>query len=137
MAHDLEDGLLRLELRMIQESKPVTHASRRGDLYYPHSGVSKTGKPTCHFSGKAAGSLVHEVPEGFEIYENPGGRVYLRRITKQVITDSERRIAESVVKAAGATDSIVEVNKDAITVFLGDPDRGHLPEAVRRREPLL
>ncbi|GEM_PF-539123 len=99
---------------------PVTHTNRQGDLYYLHSGLSKTGKPTYHFSKKAKGNLAYEIPEGFEVYENPDGRVFLRRTQKKVISDEEKRIVESAVEKAGVTDSIVEVKKDVITVFLGD-----------------
>lgn len=99
---------------------PVTQTNRRGDLYYLHSGTSRTGKTTYHFSRKAEGDLVYEIPEGFEIYENPDARVFLRRIPKKIISDDEKGIVESAVEEAGVTDSIVEVKKGAITVFLGD-----------------
>lgn len=99
---------------------PVTHTNRQGDLYYLHSGLSKTGKPTYHFSKKAEGDLVYEIPEGFEVYENPDGRVFLIRTPKKTISEDEKRTVESAVEEAGVTDSIVEVKKDTITVFLGD-----------------
>ncbi len=99
---------------------PITHTNRRGEVYYLRSGVSKTGKPTYHFSRKEAGNPVYDIPGGFEVYENPDARVFLRKIPKKIVSDEEKRIVEAAVEAAGVTDYIVEVKKDAITVFLGD-----------------
>jgi hypothetical protein len=116
---DARESLM-LARRGVDLEKPVTHTNRRGDLYYLHSGKNKAGKPTCHFSRKATGSLVGRIPQGYEVYEHPDGRVYLRKIQKKIITDGEKKIVEASVKAAGVADSIVEVKKNSITVFLGD-----------------
>lgn len=146
MPEEIDDELTRLELRARQKQnrtrrdsrpglrgedpalaggvvdppEPITHTNRRGEVYYLHSGVSKTGKPTYHFSRKEAGNPVYEIPGGFEVYENPDARVYPRRIPKKIVSDEERRIVEAAMEAASVADYIVEVKKDAITVFLGD-----------------
>lgn len=100
--------------------RPVTHVNRKGDTCYLHSRKNKKGNATYHFSKKEEGTLVHAIPDGFEIYEDPDARVYLRRIPDKVITDMEEALVNSAVKAAGFSDFIVEAKKNAITVFLSD-----------------
>lgn len=116
---DAYDSLM-LARRGVDPDAPVTHTNRRGDLYYLHSGSNNAGTQTYRFSRKADGDLATGIPEGYEIYEHPDGRVYLRKMRKKIITDEERNIVESSVKAAGVADCIVEVKKNSITVFLGD-----------------
>lgn len=101
---------------------PVTYTNRRGELYYLHSRQTKTGGTAYHFSGKKDGTLVHEIPGGFEVYEKPDGRVYLRRCRPEIITGRERRIVESAVKAGGVKDCIVDIKDNVIIVFTGDLD---------------
>ncbi len=67
----------------------------KGQTYYLHQGVTKTGKPKYHFAMKSEGNLVDVTPEGFEIYENPNAQVFLRRIPPKMITDEERQLAEA------------------------------------------
>jgi hypothetical protein len=35
------------------------------------------------------GDLVDTIPSGYEIYENPNGRVFLRRISAQIVFPEE------------------------------------------------
>lgn len=109
---------------------PVTYDNRRGHTYYLHSGTSRKGKTTYYFSRKAEGSLVYEIPAGFEIYESPDARVYLRRIQPKIIDDREKEIVESAVRAAGSGDFIVEVKTKTITVFLADLDQEWFSELL-------
>jgi hypothetical protein len=36
---------------------------------------------------KSEGDLVEGIPEGFEVYENPNARVFLRKVQPKIITD--------------------------------------------------
>ncbi|MCI5220566.1 MAG: hypothetical protein D3914_15585, partial [Candidatus Electrothrix sp. LOE2] len=73
---------------------PIQYVSRLEKTYYLHEGMTKTGKPRYYISLKSEGKLLDVMPEGFEIYENPNGQVYCRKIPKKIITDEEVALVE-------------------------------------------
>ena len=72
----------------------VKYLNRKGDTYYLHLGKTKTGKPKYFFSTKKDGILAKAVPDGYEIYEDPNARVFLRIIPPKIFTS----IVENGVK---------------------------------------
>jgi hypothetical protein len=56
----------------------IEYVNRKQKTYYLHAGTTKTGKPKYFFSTKAEGVLVDDIPEGYEIYENPNAQVFLQ-----------------------------------------------------------
>ncbi len=54
----------------------VTHINRKRVTYYLHVGKTKTGKPRYYFSTKTPANTASEIPEGYEIYENPNAQVF-------------------------------------------------------------
>lgn len=102
---------------------PITHVNDKGQTYYLHQGVTKTGKPNYHFAMKREGNLADVIPEGFEIYENPNAQVFLRRIPPKVITDEERqRVEEGMRKYASVQDYKIDIKGKAIIVYTADQD---------------
>ena len=102
---------------------PVQYTNRQGKTYYLHQGVTKTGKPRYHFSLKSEGSLVETIPKGFEVYENPNGRVYLRRIQPKVITDEEVAVVKRGIKRfSQLKHTLVDVKGKTIRVFTANQD---------------
>ena len=81
---------------------PVTHVNRKQDTYYLHAGTTKTGKPRYWFSTKAEGDLVNAIPEGYEVYENPDARVYLRKKPPQIVTPEEVAVVKQVFDSSPA-----------------------------------
>jgi hypothetical protein len=79
----------------------IEYTSRTNKTYYLHAGVTKTGKPKYFFSQKQDGAQVDTIPDGFEIYENVEGLVFLRRIPKQIILPEELALVEAALKAHG------------------------------------
>jgi len=67
----------------------ITYRNWKEQLFYLHEGKTKKGNPKYFFSQESQGNLVDEIPEGYEIYENVNGQVFLRKIQPKVITDSE------------------------------------------------
>jgi len=97
---------------------PVIHANRRGQSYYLHAGATKTGKPACWFSTKPEGDLADSIPEGYEVYENSNGQVFLRKTKPQVVTPIKVAIAENGLKRfAPGQNCIVDVQKEHIVVY--------------------
>ena len=68
---------------------PVSHKNCRNQIYFLHKGKTKTGKPRYWVSQKAEGNLLESIPEGYEIYERPGGMVFVRKIQKTPILPHE------------------------------------------------
>lgn len=97
---------------------PIQHVNRRRQTYYLHEGKTKTGKPNYFFSMKSEGALVEEIPEGYEIYENPNAQVFLRRIQPQIISDNEKAIIEKYInKVKTGNQYIIDVKEKMITIF--------------------
>ncbi len=111
---------------------PIQHRSRTGKTYYLHVGVTKTGKPKYFFSRKQDGELVDAIPDGFEIYENVNGLVFLRRIPKQIILSKELALVEAALKAHGEDwEFRAEVKKDKITVHECGPDIDGISDLIK------
>jgi len=104
---------------------PLSYTNRRAKTYYLHIGKTKTGKDKYFCSMKKDGVLLDEVPEGFEIYENPDGLVYLRRKRKTLLTEDELASIGDAMKTMTSLKDYeykIEHDKDNITVFLLDDD---------------
>ncbi len=100
---------------------PITHVNDKGQTYYLHQGVTKTGKPKYHFAMKSEGHLAENIPDGFEIYENPNAQVFLRRIPPKIITDDERQLVEAGMrKYASVQDYKIDIKGKAIVVYTAD-----------------
>lgn len=97
---------------------PVTHVNRRQDTYYLHAGTTRTGKPRYWFSKSAEGELVEEIPEGYEIYENPDAQVFLRKTKPQVIAPFEVAVVERGLKRyAPDQNCMLDVRGEDIVVY--------------------
>jgi hypothetical protein len=99
-------------------SVTVQHVNRKGDTYYLHQGRTKTGKPKYFFSRKSEGELCRELPDGFEIYENPRGQVFCRRIQPKLIRDEEIEVVREAIRSCGKhLWAGVDVKKKNIIVY--------------------
>src|SRR5215469_12888926 len=76
---------------------PITHKNCRGQTYFLHEGKTKTGKPKYFVSQKAEGNLPEAVPDGYEIYERPGGLVFVRRIQTPPILPVELKYVQDKI----------------------------------------
>ena len=48
--------------------------------YYLHKGKTKTGKDKFYLSQKKEGAIDEPTPKGYEVYENPNGQFFIRKI---------------------------------------------------------
>jgi len=96
----------------------VQYTSRTGKTYYLHAQTTKKGNTKYVFSLNQEGELVDTIPEGFEIYENIGGQVFLRRIPKQIIQPEELALVEDALRRHGEDWKYrAEVKKNTIVVY--------------------
>ena len=117
----------------------ITHTSRTGKTYHLHAGTTKTGKPKYFFSTNPPAEPVDGIPDGFEVYENVGGQVFLRRIPKQIIRPDEIQLVEAaLLKHGEAWQYRAEVRKETIVVHECGTDISGLNEMTIsfRRRPL-
>lgn len=96
----------------------IQHTARTGKIYYLHVRPGKGGKAKYHFSKDPNGPLADAVPEGFEIYENIGGQVFLRRKVPQIISDQELALLnEALNRPSKGHFYKAEVKKNAILIY--------------------
>ncbi|WP_027726294.1 hypothetical protein [Tuberibacillus calidus] len=115
----------------------IVYKNFRGDLYYLHSRKTKKGNTTYHFSKKDSGSLVDEMPSGYEIYESPNGKVYLRKPLKKLIHDEEIKIIEEGMKKyCPIKDFKLEIKKDVVSIYTVENDLSFIKEILPIRMDL-
>jgi hypothetical protein len=76
---------------------PVIHTNRKKDAYYLHQSPTKKGGLKYHFSRSSEGTLTEEIPEGYAIYENLEGQVFLRKAVPCLFTDKERQALQKAL----------------------------------------
>ncbi len=102
---------------------PIHYTNKKSQIFYLHQGTTKTGKPKYFFSMKSEGTLVDEVPDGFEIYENPNAQVFLRLIQPKIITDEEVALVEQGMRQISKLQYYqIDVKKNAIIIFEANQD---------------
>jgi len=85
----------------------------------------------CWFSTKADGDLVDAIPEGYEVYENPDARVYLRKKPPQIVTPEEVALVhDGVQRFAPGQNCLVDVRKADIIVY--HSKRGNMYQKMLR-----
>ncbi|UCE06051.1 MAG: hypothetical protein JSW07_21090, partial [bacterium] len=111
---------------------PVHYINRKGQTYYLHHKETKTGRQNYFFSMSKEGKLVEEIPKGYEIYENPNSRVFLRKIKPKIIKDSEKSIVENGLKKfSDLKFYVVDIKGNTISIFTPDQDIDGLIEIMK------
>jgi hypothetical protein len=105
---------------------PVIYKNCFDEEYFLHEGKTKTGKPKYFFSKKKdGGDLVEVIPSGYEIYERPGGMVYLRKIQKTLILKGELEYVQNMI-AGKIVDEESEKHAVQLRKMLGNGVLGFL-----------
>jgi len=97
----------------------VTHTNRKGDKYHLHQELTKKGSPKYFFSREKAGHVLEKIPEGYEIYENPNGLVFLRKEQPRLFSDEEMKIVENAMENYADLEFYkIDAKGNAITILL-------------------
>lgn len=100
---------------------PIKYRNFKNQEYFLHNSLTKTGKEKYYFSTKKEGILVDNIPNRYEIYENPNGQVFLRRIQPKLITEDDIKIIEEGIKKYSAQKkSKIDIKKDMIIIYTPD-----------------
>ena len=101
----------------------IEYTNRKGQTYYLHQGQTKTGKPKYFFSMKKEGILLNTVPDGWEIYENPNGQVFLRKIRPKLLADEEiDMVKKGLEQFCQLKYYLIDVRDNTITICVADQD---------------
>ena len=112
----------------------VQYVNRKGDTYYLHEAMTRTGKAKWFFSTKTEGRLADSVPPAYEIYENHNAQVFLRREVPVLVTAEEIAVVEQGLrKRAKLTYYFIEARKDSIIVYLSNQNTEFLEGSVSSR----
>lgn len=100
----------------------VKHTNYKDHTYYLHEQKSTTRKSKYYFYKSSEGTLLENIPEKYEIYENPNGQVFLRPITKKIILEKEIEIVKLSIKKYSNLESFkIDVKKNIIIIY--EPDQ--------------
>ena len=80
---------------------PISHKNCYEVTYFLHIGITKTGKPRYFMSKIAEGNLAESIPDGYEIFERPGGLVVIRKIPKTPILPHELKYVQDIIATIG------------------------------------
>jgi hypothetical protein len=105
-----------------------TFMTRRGKVYYLHTGPKRGGGIQYFVSTEPEGPTAEAVPEGFEIYETPNGQVYLRRAKPSLIEAAELALINSALNKRATIQHryLAETTNDRIVIHEGDTGIDHL-----------
>jgi len=99
----------------------IEHTNFRGKTYYLHGGKTRKGNPRYYFSMKPEGERVDFIPNGYEIYENPEGQVFLRKTRPRIISEEEQALVEKGMEEyAEVKHWKLDIKKDAIIIYTAD-----------------
>jgi hypothetical protein len=99
----------------------LRYTNHKGETYYLHKRTGKKGGSQYFFSKKDVGTPVKSIPKGYEIYEDPNGRVFLRKIVPIKISQEEVSVVENnICQYAKLKDYKIDVKGKAITIYLPD-----------------
>ena len=120
----------------------MEYINRKGDTYYLQQGKTKTGKPKYYFGRRLKAAEADALPEGYEVYESPDtAQVHVRKIPATAISPMERGLVEeAVARLAGIDYAIVDVEADALVVYLPPTEGesvGELAEVFGMRSGMI
>ena len=80
-------------------SNVFCYTDSKKKVYFLHKKITKKGSASYYFSPKNEGDLVKEIPEGYEVWENPASsQAFLRKQEIRLITKEEEKEIESALK---------------------------------------
>lgn len=93
------------------------YINRKEEKYFLHHKKTNTGKIKYYFSKKEADNTLDIIPTGYEVYENPGAQVFLRKIQPKIIYENEIKTVEKGIKEfTKYEDFIVDIKKNMIII---------------------
>lgn len=109
----------------------LVYRNFKNQEFYLHKSFTKKGNPKYYFSTKKEGEIIDHIPDGYEIYENPNGQVFLSRIQPKLITNAEEKIvSDGMQKYSDVGVFKIDVKKKIIAVYTPDQDIEELTKFI-------
>ena len=81
--------------------------------------------------------MADAMPEGYEVYENPGGQIFLRKKKPTIISEFEIRVADEGMRRYFDIEYYkLDIKKNAIIVYLADQDIEAIRELLPKKDIL-
>jgi hypothetical protein len=109
---------------------PYAHTNRRGVTLYLHAD-SGYGDAFV-FRERIGEGALDALPEGFEVYEDPNGRVRLVLEADGLVTDGHAQVVRSALQSTPYAEYYVEVVEDEIVILQPDWTRAELARFLGR-----
>lgn len=114
------------------------YVNRYGDAYYLQCKTGGAGKFKYSFARKLTGSPAKNLPEGYEVRENPeSGQVTLRKAKPSAVHPEEKRLLEDIIrKQKPDLLFIVDVQDRALVVYTSDMDADARVDLLSQMVPM-
>lgn len=114
----------------------VEYINFKNQKYYLYSSLTKKGNPRYIFTLKHPETIVQTIPAGYEIYENPNGRVFLRKIVPALFSSTELDIVRQAINKYSKIKNVkVDIKKKYILIFTPDQDADELLTVLKSFAP--
>ena len=114
----------------------VEYINFKNQKYYLHSSLTKKGNPSYNFTLKHPIAIVQTIPTGYEIYENPNGRVFLRKRVPAIFSSAESDIVRQAINKYSKIKNVkVDLKKKHIIIFTPDQDADELLTVLKSFAP--
>lgn len=100
---------------------PYSYTNRKGATYYLHATTTKKGTVRYAMSRSEDGAI-DELPEEYEVAENPNGRVSVRLAKPRLILPEEEALVKSALDGFGMKYCRIGIKGKEITVFEPEGD---------------
>ena len=102
-----------------------SHTNRNGVTLYLHRGRATFGEPFEFLDSVHEGAL-DALPKGYDVYEDPNGRLRLVLQTDDLFSDADVQIVRAALQSTAYAEYLVEVIEDDIVIMQPDWSRAEL-----------
>jgi len=100
----------------------IEYTNYKGETYYLHKGKARK-RGFQYFFSKNPDEVLESIPQGYEVYEDPNGRVFLRKIAPKKITQEEVSIVENGIRELTKLRNYkIDIKGKAVTIYLPDQE---------------
>jgi hypothetical protein len=112
------------EERIGTMSDAFKHVNRHGDAYFLQCKTGADGKAKYSFARKLSGSPAKNLPDGYEVRENPeSAQVTLRKVKPTLIRADEKQLLEAMIRGQKPKLLfIVDAEDRSLVVYTSDMD---------------
>src|SRR3990167_11329181 len=102
-----------------------SYTNSKKKVYFLHQKFTKKGAISYYFSPKNKGDLVKEIPEGYEVWENPtSAQAFLRKQKTCLITKEEEKEIKGALEKWCTVYAKFDIRGRQITIYGSRAEKG-------------